>query len=99
MGSSSSRPGVPAAIKSTGRAGAVDHISYRSAVCKRAGLAAIAEGSWAPLTDEQERGLRDADLKANAVDRKHGRSSLLADRPGPKCGRRRQSNVAPRGSR
>ena len=67
---------------------AVDHISYRSAVCKREGLAAIADGTWTPLSEEQERKLRDADLKA-------GRAGLLADKPGPKSGRRRPQCTVP----
>ena len=38
------------------------------------------------LTPDEERKARDADLKANRADKKAGRSFLLADVPGPKCG-------------
>ena len=68
---------------------AIDHITYRSAVCNREGLLAISNGTWVPLSDVEVRKLRDNDLKANAADRKCGRSFLLANRHGPKCGRKR----------
>ena len=77
---------------------AIDHLSYRSKTCKRIAIDAIAQGRWAQLSPEAERELRDADLAANASDKRAGRSHLLAGVPGPKCGRRPISfryNVAP----
>ena len=68
---------------------AVDHISYRSKVCRAAALQAIDSGSVCIISAQEERAARDSDLQANRRDKLCGRPFCLAGVPGPKCGRNR----------
>ena len=67
----------PICLRSYGtRRRAVDHISYRALKCRRAALAALADGSAVVLSEADERRLRDLDLEADAMDRAAGRARL-----------------------